>query len=364
MGRVFYNKRFSDYLGENRAIMDIVENFVPDIVPSPTPTPSTTPTNTPTPTPSITPSNTPSVTPTNTPSTTPSNTPSITPSITPSVTPSITPSSSPGPTYDTDAKAYLEAVVSAGGTVSPVMSAATDTMFKQLKSNNLYTKLIAFYPYMGGTGPSHRINANLNTTYNLSFEGGWTHGISGSTPNGTNGYADTGYAIPAGTASGSSCDLSFGIYLNNFNGASGSYDLDMGTRIPDPDNTHIHWIGAEWAATTSSRWASAQKSGSYVGEPSVGFYTVNRIRPVSTATIEMYKNGSLNTTDTQAGGDTVGTAGSKFYLGCISDGNVAKFFSKKTQCFTFIASYMNTTETPIFMNIINNFQTSLGRNTY
>lgn len=51
MGRVFINKQFSDYLGENRAINDIVVGFVSDPVsPSPTPTPSITPTNTQTPT--------------------------------------------------------------------------------------------------------------------------------------------------------------------------------------------------------------------------------------------------------------------------------------------------------------------------
>lgn len=87
MGRVFYNKRFSDYLGENRAIMDIVENFVPDIVPSPTPTPSVTPTNTPTLTPTNTNTPTPSITPSVTPSITASNTPTPTISVTPSPNP-------------------------------------------------------------------------------------------------------------------------------------------------------------------------------------------------------------------------------------------------------------------------------------
>lgn len=74
MGRVFYNKQFSNYLGENRAILDIVARFVPD-APGPSPSPTPTITRTPTPTITITP------------------TPSITPSITPTrtVTPTVTP---------------------------------------------------------------------------------------------------------------------------------------------------------------------------------------------------------------------------------------------------------------------------------
>jgi hypothetical protein len=101
MAKVFYRKQFSDYLGENRAIDDIVVRFIADgPVPSPTPTPSITPTSTLTPTPSITPTltSTPTTTPTNTPSITPTNTSSPTPTQTP------TPSSSPLPEYKLQAE--------------------------------------------------------------------------------------------------------------------------------------------------------------------------------------------------------------------------------------------------------------------
>ena len=59
MGRIFYNKKWSNYLGEERALNDINGEFwAPPVPPSPTPTttPTLTPTNTPTntPTPSVT----------------------------------------------------------------------------------------------------------------------------------------------------------------------------------------------------------------------------------------------------------------------------------------------------------------------
>jgi hypothetical protein len=102
MSKVFYRKKFSDYLGEQRAIDDIVMFFEPDpsptpspVTPTPTPTPSITPTRTLTPTPTIT--RTPTTTPTNTqtPSVTPTNT--ATPTVTPTVTPTIglTPTQTP-----------------------------------------------------------------------------------------------------------------------------------------------------------------------------------------------------------------------------------------------------------------------------
>ena len=60
MSRVFLRKQFSNYLGENRALDDIVVKFIQDIAPSPTPTPSVTPNPTITPTQTKTPTPTPS----------------------------------------------------------------------------------------------------------------------------------------------------------------------------------------------------------------------------------------------------------------------------------------------------------------
>jgi hypothetical protein len=108
MAQIYIRKRFSSYLGEERAIDDIVRSFIPDgpTPTPPTPTPSVTPTTTPiVPTPSVTPTNTPSVTPTTTPTLTPTptgtptqtptNTPSVTPTETPTNTPSVTPTLTP-----------------------------------------------------------------------------------------------------------------------------------------------------------------------------------------------------------------------------------------------------------------------------
>jgi hypothetical protein len=99
MAQIYIRKRFSSYLGEERAIDDIVRSFIPDgpTPTPPTPTPSVTPTTTPiVPTPSITPTNTPSVTPTSTITPTPTETPIVpTPSVTPTETPTQTPTNTP-----------------------------------------------------------------------------------------------------------------------------------------------------------------------------------------------------------------------------------------------------------------------------
>jgi len=112
MSKVFYRKKFSDYLGEQRALDDIIARFEPN--PSPTPSPSPLPitptptlTPSPTPTPSITPTRTPvtptpTATPTNTPTSSPiPPTPSVTRTATPTPTLTPTPTSTPEVVYQT-----------------------------------------------------------------------------------------------------------------------------------------------------------------------------------------------------------------------------------------------------------------------
>lgn len=178
MGKVFRRKTFSDYLGEQRALNDIVVLYQPDggvtptptSSPTPTPTPSITPTTTITPTPTITPTNTttPSPTPnpvcdltyTELPSPTPSNTPTITPTITPTPTltqtptPSATPSGGFTPTSISGLTTWFEptlGVTTSGGYVvswtdqvgGRIATATSPTNFTQTDVLNGYSGITA-----------------------------------------------------------------------------------------------------------------------------------------------------------------------------------------------------------------------------
>lgn len=193
MGRVFYNTQYSDYLGENRAILDIIVRNVPDV---PSPTPSVTPS--PTPTPSITPTRTvtPTVTATATVTPTVTTTPTITPSvsISPTATPTLTPTptSSPGPAIDPDAQAFITATG-----ISGVEATAINTLVLYLKSEGLWTLIDAFYPFVGGSASSCKFNLkdpqDTNEAYRMTFAGSWTidsNGVKPSSKNSAN-YGDS-----------------------------------------------------------------------------------------------------------------------------------------------------------------------------
>ena len=307
MSRIFYRKKFSDYLGEQRAIDDIVQFYQPDggVTPTPTPvpvtptpTPSITPTNTITPTPSITPTNTPSVTPTSTltptPSITPTNTntptttttPTVTPTNTntPSVTPTITPTNtgsptptptltptpsvSPGPSFDPDATTYINAVIAAGGTLSPTQQTAIDTFYVGLKADGIYNKFYYLHLFFGGTAGSNAINAKNPGTYNLSFQGTWTHSVTGSTTIQNNAnYAESGFVISSASPSTTETDFSFGIMMSNRNIPITSYQYQgIGTNTSNYMIIGIDWvqlIGIDnyWSAQQSLSIPAGGKSG-------------------------------------------------------------------------------------------------------
>jgi hypothetical protein len=380
MSRVFLRKQFSNYLGENRAIDDIIVRFIAD-GPSPSPTPVPV-TPTPTPTPSITPSITPSVTPTRTLTPTPTKTSTPTPtrtpapacditytelpSPTPSPTPTITPTASPGPAFDPDAAAYLSAVVSAGGTTSPTISAATNTLFIQLKGAGLYSKTTMMYPYIGSTSASHSLEAKNPGTNNISFNvvsGSWIHNLSGATP-GTQCWATNNvYLNTASTLN----NVSLFTYLGTDNFYGGDYCIDFGTTDdlgvngvnaliggssqPDPTSYFYNNDGGATRITISSA----------IIPNSLGFFGYNR---TTSTNFNVWGNGVKLATDTDT---NTGILPSLNPLYMPAPNNVILYVNKWTtrrHQFDWVGQGLTDGEAANLSTIINIFQTSLGRNTY
>jgi hypothetical protein len=217
MPQVYTRKQFSDYLGEQRAIDDIITFFTSEILPSPTPTPSITPTITPTKTvtptptptisvsvtptltqtPTITPtisvSVTPTITPTSTITPTVTRTPTLTPTSTLTPTPSITPTSTPAVPYQTGLLAincigniYTGGVsVSVNGTTVPIVSTGGtigngNCVNVMIRDNSTYIYQITYGSgFSGCTAPGFVYDEvrTINFLYNpaLGTFGGYTY---------------------------------------------------------------------------------------------------------------------------------------------------------------------------------------------
>jgi len=96
-----------------------------------------------------------------------------------------------GVSLDPDAQAFL----TAAGITDATISGAINTLVVQMKADNIWTKMKAIYPIVGGTDNTHKWNLkdprDLNEAFRLTFGGGITHDANGMTSNGVNGFADT-----------------------------------------------------------------------------------------------------------------------------------------------------------------------------
>jgi hypothetical protein len=92
---------------------------------------------------------------------------------------------------DADAQAFI----TAAAITDSVQINAINTLVEGMKTDGLWTKMKAIYPFVGGTASTHKWNLkdprDLDAAFRLVFNGGWTHSSNGATPNGTNGWADT-----------------------------------------------------------------------------------------------------------------------------------------------------------------------------
>lgn len=95
---------------------------------------------------------------------------------------------------DADALAFI----TAAGITDATQISAIDTLVKSLKTASLWTKLIAFYPFVGGTATTHKFNLkdprDLDAAYRIVFAGGMTHNANGITGNSLNAYGDTKFS--------------------------------------------------------------------------------------------------------------------------------------------------------------------------
>jgi len=259
--------------------------------------------------------------------------------------------------FDSDASAFIIAA----GITDPTQQTAINSLVVELKGYSIWTKLNAIYPFVGGTATTHKFNlknpADTNAAFRLVFSGGVTHGANGVAFNGTNGYADT-FLTPSTTLSANNNSL--GYYSRTSVASSSASAIDMGG-VPDINadaslfcliirrNTSNQSL---FAANTSSSLSIANTtvadgSGLFVGSI------------ISSSSRKLYRNGSsIASTLTTA---VQSLPAQKIYIGCISNNNVAGFFSNRECAFASIGSGLTDTESTNLYTAVQAFQTTLGR---
>ena len=247
------------------------------------------------------------------------------------------------------------------------MSAATNTLFTELKSAGLYSKTIAMYPYIGGVQNSNAIEAKNPGTYNITFNGGWTFNTSGATPNATNGWATNNmYLNTAMTLN----NAALFTYLGTDNtGVTGDYCIDFGTADNLGLNALNGLIGGSSQPDTNSYFYNNDGGATRItissGElnGAIGFFGYNRS---SSTNFNVWKNGVKLATDTDTNTGVLPSTKPLYMPAAavaVSGIDYLKWTARRHQ-FDWVGEGLNDTESLVLSNIVNAFQTSLGRNTY
>jgi hypothetical protein len=114
------------------------------------------------------------------------------------------------PTSSTDADA--QAFITAAAITDPTQQAAINTLVVDLKGYNVWSKLIALYPFIGGSASSHSYNLKNISVGQLTYSSGVSHGVLGIKGN-TTSFANTG--LRSSTMGIGQNDASAGIYLQS-----------------------------------------------------------------------------------------------------------------------------------------------------
>ena len=261
--------------------------------------------------------------------------------------------------FDPNAQAFL----TAAGITDPTIETAINDLVLDLKAASLWTKFYAIYPFVGGTSTTCKYNlvnpADTNAAYRLSFSGGWTFGASGARGNASNTYANT-YFIPNTN------------YTDTTRWSQGVYTLDNSSQV----STYVNFPMAARSQTATEliQWTNDLGSGSGIGlfDPGsesarVGTFTavnsqgLNWVDNESSTNHRIYKNSTLSASGNSSANVTPLPTVSMYIGARNNSGSGVEYQSGNTFAFAFIANVIGSSNASTLYTIIQDFQTTLGR---
>jgi hypothetical protein len=245
---------------------------------------------------------------------------------------------------DVDAQAFLTAT----GITDATITTAINTLVKGLKSNGLWTKMKAVYPFVGGTAFTHKFNLkdprDLNAAFRLEFFGGWTHTSNGAQPNGTTGRADT-FFTPSTNLSFSSAH--FSKYNRNNDTVSDKIDGVISNFSPSRI-FHMNYSFAN-GAIGDSVFAS------YVADTTTGLFITSRM---ASNLLKVFRRGIQVASNTS---QITVIPTINFFLGCRNNRGSFEFFNSYESAFASLGDGLSDSESLTLSNLVQAFQTTLGR---
>ena len=255
---------------------------------------------------------------------------------------------------DSDAQAFI---ASAAITVT-TQQTAINTLVTDLKAANIWTKMKAIYPFVGGTAAQHRFNLKSPGTtaadFYLDFIGGSIHSATGYLLNGVSAYSDTKLNTKNILTPN---NLSIGFYTNTNRAAAASRNA-----YGNADNGGYTPITQFYLRTSSDQLVS-----------DLGDYNYGRVSGANTTTSGMYintrtasnsmkvfKNGSLFGSSTQ-NNPTNTLPNCNLPIGAFSLSGAMSGYESINYQFFYVSDGLTDAEALAFYTAVQKYQTTLGR---
>jgi hypothetical protein len=254
-----------------------------------------------------------------------------------------------GAAFDPDAQAFI----TAAGLTNPTQQNAINTLVLSLKSNNIWTKMKAIYPFVGGTASTHKWNLknplDTNAAFRLVFNGGWTHSANGALPNGTNAFANTFFATTGNVTQNSA---SMGVYNRNNTAVTGGH----GARV---SNTYLSTFPffEMFERWTDNNFYCYLNDGGGFGGTSTDSRGFNQGSRTASNAIRFNRNTSTNT-GTSTSNNTISL---NLYISASNFNNTATYYNNRELAFFYIGDGLTNTEMQNYYTAVQNFNTTLGR---
>ena len=265
----------------------------------------------------------------------------------------VTAGGSSGGGTDVDAQAFI----TAASLTDSTQISAVNTLVTGLKSAGIWSKMTALYPLIGGNATAHSYNLSNPSQYRINWYGGWTHNSNGITGNGTNsnGFIEL---RASNLYSSYQNSLSMGVSVRN--------NTNNGADISAQQNGS--WVGLElWSKASDAIYHSNFDTffnGIQSISTSVGITISNRIGN----TKYIIKNGnvintSVSPTDNTNSGNQllVAIGGANRTITGLSGVTALPYTSDKNYDTIFIGHSMNNSEMNSLTQLIDAFNTTLGR---
>lgn len=244
-----------------------------------------------------------------------------------------------------------QSFITAASITDFIQQSAIDTLVKDLKKYNLWSKMKAIYPFVGGTASSHKFNLkdprDVDGAFRLSFVNAWTHNVNGIQGNGTNAYANT-YVTPLLNLSLNSTHISTYVRNNVVTGGDiGCSDASLANGL---------YINPRFSGDTEfSRNNSGSPTPNGVSNTnSVGFWLNSRI---NSNTFAVYRNNIIWQTRTS---NSTGLSNNVIYLGALNLAGSIEYSSRQI-AFATIGDGLTDTEAANLYTAVQKYQTTLGR---